>query len=144
MATSFRANPLCLGVDNWAIRKAKTYCTILVDLERHQPIDCLEGRTAEGLRGWLNAHSGVEVVTLDRSGEYARGACEGAPQAQQVADRWHLLQNLFDKPDISLSFFFKHKYYIERNPMAYDVELHLKNSRNELLNKSLTHQLSPT
>lgn len=83
-----------MGVDDWAIRKAKTYGTILVDLDRHQPIDLLEGRTTEGLRDWLRAHPGVEVITWDRSGEYARGAREGAPQAQQVADRWHLLQNL--------------------------------------------------
>ena len=91
--------PTALGVDDWAIRKAKTYSTILVDLNRHQPIDLLEGRTAEALRdcraaGRLRIHPGVEVITRDRSGEYARGAREGAPQAQQVADRWHLLQNL--------------------------------------------------
>ena len=35
--------PYALGVDDWAIRKAKTYGTILVDPERHQPIDLLEG-----------------------------------------------------------------------------------------------------
>ncbi|QMW07003.1 transposase [Spirosoma foliorum] len=57
-------------------------------------MDLLEGRTAEGLRDWLRAHPGVEVITRDCSGEYAWGAREGAPQAQQVADRWHLLQNL--------------------------------------------------
>lgn len=54
----------------------------------------MEGRTAEGLRDWLKAHPGIEVITRDRSGEYARGAREGAPKAIQVADRWHLRQNL--------------------------------------------------
>lgn len=55
--------PQALGVDDWAIRKAKTYGTILVDLHRHQPVDLLEGRTTEGLRDWLKAHPGVEVIT---------------------------------------------------------------------------------
>lgn len=91
--------PHALGVDDWAIRKAKTYGTILVDLDRHQPIDLPEGRTAEGLRDWLKAHPDVEVITRDRSGEYALGAREGAPQAMQVADRWHLLQNLEQAPE---------------------------------------------
>lgn len=48
--------PYALGVGDWAMRKAKTYGTILVDLERHRPIDLLKGRTAEGLRNWLLAH----------------------------------------------------------------------------------------
>lgn len=91
--------PYALGVDDCraagrAMRKAETYGTILVDLDRHQLIDLLEGRTTEGLRDWLKVHPGIEVITRDRSAEYARGAREGAPQAQQVADRWHLLQNL--------------------------------------------------
>ena len=53
-----------------AIRKAKTYGTILVDLDRHQPIDLLEGRTAEGLRDWLKAHRSGEPSW--RGGDYAR------------------------------------------------------------------------
>ncbi|MFD2937749.1 transposase [Spirosoma flavum] len=69
MATGCSEYTPALGVDDWAIRKARTYGTILVDLDRHQPIDLLEGRTAEGLRDWLRAHPAVKVITRDRSGE---------------------------------------------------------------------------
>ncbi len=51
-------------------------------------------RTAETLSGWLKEHPGVELISRDRSSEYARGASAGAPEAQQVADRWHVLNNL--------------------------------------------------
>jgi len=76
------------------MRRGKVDGTILVDLERQHPIELLTDRTAETLSSWLRAHPDIQIVSRDRSTEYARGASDGAPQAQQVADRWHLLKNL--------------------------------------------------
>ena len=83
-----------LGVDDWAMRKGRTYGTILVDLDRHRVVDLLSDRTSEELSQWLKEHPGVEIITRDRSGSYAGGARQGAPDAVQVADRFHLLINL--------------------------------------------------
>jgi transposase len=85
--------PRVLGVDDWARKKGRIYGTILVDLERRRVLDLLPDRTAETLAAWLRQRPGIEVVARDRSTEHARAAGLGAPQATQVADRWHLLLN---------------------------------------------------
>jgi transposase len=86
--------PHVLGVDDFAFRKGQRYGTLLVDLERGCPVDLLPDRQAETLADWLKAHPGVQIVTRDRSTEYARAIREGAPAAVQVTDRFHLLSNL--------------------------------------------------
>jgi transposase len=83
-----------VGVDEWAWRKRQSYGTILVDLERQVPIDLLADASAESFAAWLQAHPTVEIVSRDRGTTYADGATRGAPQALQIADRWHLLHNL--------------------------------------------------
>jgi transposase len=86
--------PRVVGIDDWAWRKGQRYGTIVVDLERSDVIDLLPDRDAESVAAWLKVHPGVEVISRDRSAAYAQAATEGAPQAEQVADRWHLLKNL--------------------------------------------------
>lgn len=88
--------PLVLGIDDWAQRKGQTYGTILVDLEKHEVIDLLPDRSAESVSKWLKEHPGIEIISRDRGSDYIEGASQGAPEAIQIADRFHLLQNVVD------------------------------------------------
>ncbi len=87
------STPRVLGVDDWSFQ-ARAAGTLLVDLERHKPVEVLLGSDEQVLANWLLSHPGVEVIVRDRGVSYLKGATKGAPQAQQVVDRWHLLKNL--------------------------------------------------
>jgi transposase len=95
-----RPTPRVLGFDEWAWRKRRRYGTILVDLETHQVVDLLPDDQRATITAWLQAHPGVEVISRDRSGPFALAATEGAPQARQVADRFHLLVRRFTRHSI--------------------------------------------
>ncbi len=86
--------PRIVGIDEWAWRRGRSYGTMLVDLERHTVLDLLSDRDAGSVAAWLRAHPGIEVIARDRADVFAEGARAGAPQAQHVLDRFHLLRNL--------------------------------------------------
>jgi transposase len=87
------APPRVIGIDDFAFRKGQVYGTLIVNLEQARPIDLLPNRTAESVATWLREHPQIEVIARDRAADYVRGASDGAPQAVQVADRFHLLGN---------------------------------------------------
>lgn len=83
-----------IGVDEFATKKRQTYQTIVVDEKTHHPVAVLDGRDGQSFREWLQDHKHVRTVTRDRASAYAKALSEEIPDAIQVADRFHLYDNL--------------------------------------------------
>jgi hypothetical protein len=83
-----------LGIDDFALRRADSYGTSLVDLETRRPLDLLPDRTAEAVKPWLASHPAIQLVSRDRASAFADAVSQVLPHATQVADRYHLVQNL--------------------------------------------------
>jgi transposase len=83
-----------LGIDDFSLRRGENYGTILVNLETGRPLDLLPDRTAEAVFPWLERHQEIDVVSRDRASAYADAVKRALPHATQVADRYHLIQNL--------------------------------------------------
>src|SRR5712692_1373831 len=88
------SSPRVVGIDDWSWKRRLRYGTLLCDLESGKPIDVLADREVETVSAWFERHPGVEIVSRDRSSEYAAAIRKGAPQALQVADLWHIGKNL--------------------------------------------------
>jgi len=94
LATKTTDKVVHLGVDDFSFRRGRTCGTVLVDLQRHQILDLLPDRQKETVAAWMQGHPEITHVSRDRSSEYASAVSAGAPQAIQVADRFHVAKNL--------------------------------------------------
>lgn len=88
------SSPRVVGIDDWSWKRRLRYGTLICDLESRKPIDVLPDRSVESVSAWFEKYPSIEIVSRDRSSEYAAAIKKGAPQALQVADLWHIGKNL--------------------------------------------------
>ena len=86
-----------IGIDDVAIRKGQTYATAIYDMEDHHLIALLDGRDKETVKSWLQDHKKIKIATRDRASAYASAISDVLPECTQIADRFHLLQNIIDR-----------------------------------------------
>jgi transposase len=85
--------PAIIGIDDFAWKRGQRYGTVVCDLERRRIIDLLPDRQQATVEAWLVRHPGIAVVARDRGAGYRHAVTQACPQAIQVADRWHLMEN---------------------------------------------------
>lgn len=128
-----------IGVDDWALKRGRTYGTVVVNLETHRVVDLLPDRTAETLAAWLRMYPTIVLVTRDRSTDYSAGIRQGAPQAVQVADRWHLLLNLRQMLERYLTSIYAD---LQRLPVAAEFQILLNQQRSAFVRTNSDRQAS--
>ena len=92
-----------IGIDDFSFRRGRKFGTIVVDLQTHKVLDVLPDRTADTSAAWIIAHPELEIVSRDRGGDYATAVRQGAPQATQIADRFHIYKNLSEAVELALA-----------------------------------------
>ena len=92
-----------VGIDDFSFRRGRKFGTILVNMQNHKVVDLLPDRKKETAAAWMSAHPEIDLVSRDRGGDYAAGARQGAPQAIQVADRFHIYKNLTEAVELALA-----------------------------------------
>lgn len=111
-----------IGIDDVAIRKGQTYATAIYDMDDHHLIALLDGRDKETVKTWLNSHKKIKIATRDRASAYASAISEVLPECIQIADRFHLLQNLIDrmkdifKDEIPAVIFIRDEQILDKEP----------------------------
>ena len=89
-----RTEPVIVaGIDDWAFRRNHRYGTIVCDLERRRIVTLLPDREIATVEAWLANHPEIKILSRDRGGGYGEAAAKALPNAVQVADRWHLMEN---------------------------------------------------
>lgn len=94
---------IVLGIDDFSFKRGRKFGTILVDLVRHKVIDLLAERSSQSAAEWMRKHPEIAYVSRDRGKDYAQGASDGAPQAVQVSDRFHLMKNFVEAVEAEVS-----------------------------------------
>lgn len=121
---SIEDNPdvVAVGIDDVAMKKGLTYATAIYDMSDHHMIALLDGRDKETVKKWLSNHKKIKVVTRDRASAYAKAIDEVLPDCTQVADRFHLLQNLIDrmkeifKDELPVNIFIENGEILDKEP----------------------------
>ncbi|MEQ9235723.1 ISL3 family transposase [Coleofasciculus sp. E2-BRE-01] len=94
-----------LGIDEIALIKGQgNYCAVLVDLEASKLVGILEGRTQDELRKTLQQWGKevliqIEEVSIDLWKPYKNLVEELMPNAQVVADRFHVMKQVNEELD---------------------------------------------